>query len=48
MMFPHKYFMLYAASKTHNVWIEEEICILSLLKTANYKWMEKDVSHHVV
>lgn len=30
MMFPHKYFMLYEASKTHSGWMEEETCILSL------------------
>lgn len=49
MMFPHKYFMLYAASKTHSAWMEEETCVLSLLKASRLKVNEKkslDAPHH--
>lgn len=49
MMFPHKYFMLYAASKTHSVWMEEETCVLSLLKGSWLKVNEKkslDAPYH--
>lgn len=49
MMFPHKYFMSYTASKTHSAWMEEETCILSLLKGSQLKVNKKkslDEPHH--
>lgn len=38
MMFPHKYL---AASKTHSVWMEEETCVVSLLKGSRLKVNEE-------
>lgn len=49
MMFPHKYSMFNAASKTHSVWMEEETCVQSLLKGSRLKVNEKkslDAPHH--
>lgn len=49
MMFPHKYFMLNIASKTHTAWMEEETCVLSLLKGSRLKVNENkslDANHH--
>lgn len=41
MMFPHKYFMLWSASKTHSARAEEETCVLSLSNGSRPKVNEK-------